>query len=91
MMLLWAIWQLDHNRWQLAIRAIQRAFRTCRTAQTSALSKLGYPPLILTLKPILSTLWVFLLTNLLFGFLNPLYVGTHQVNISAALAAVSLR
>ena len=36
---LWAIWQLDHNRWQLAIRAIQRAFREHRTAQNVSIIK----------------------------------------------------
>lgn len=39
MMLLWAIWQLDHNRWQLAIRAIQRAFREHRMAQNVSIIK----------------------------------------------------
>lgn len=39
MMLLRAIWQLDHNRWQLAIRAIQRALREHRRAQSVSIIK----------------------------------------------------
>lgn len=39
MMLLWAIWQLDHNRWRLAIRPKQRAFREHTSAQNVSIIK----------------------------------------------------
>lgn len=39
MMLLQAIWQLDHNRWRLAIRAKQRAFREHTPAQNVSIIK----------------------------------------------------
>lgn len=81
---LWAIWQPDHNRWQLAIKGTQRARRT---AQTSELSKLGCPSLILTFKPILPALWDFILMHLLFGFFNSRYAGMHQVNILSNISS----
>ena len=84
-MLLWAIWQLDHNRWLLAKGAIQRMSQSVIIIKAWLLL---INPLTLTLS---STLWVLLLTNLLFDFLNSLRKMTQQVNMSAALAALSPR
>lgn len=88
MMLLGAIWQLDHNRWRLAIKAKQRAFREhAAPAQNVSIIK-AWRSLINPLTLLDPLHFVGIPDSLLFALLkSPLQCDTPGKYISCTAAA----